>query len=352
MVWFLGKKADNCQGTTWFEELKPWSALRRVICDAGSGLQAGVAAIQKDRRAHRSESVPLETGLDVFHTKQEDSRVLTTLWNRLERLWEQAEAASRAAEWAARQGRDGRGPARTARIAWKKVTAAFRRDEQAETAWNRAALALNVFRPDGQLNERSWAEAQIAAALPGLSGSEWSKVCGLLQDEAALTFWDRLHRELSQLDLSAELRDALVHWWWLRRQRVRGSNPQLRGGSGAVAPLVQQLLCQQLDPNWRQSYPRVSRVLFRTVRASSAVECRNSVLRMHQSRHRTLTQEMLDLKSLSWNTRAFQGGKRKARCPYEHLGLALSGCNFWGMLQDELTPAVSQAQAAAPGVAA
>jgi len=32
--------------------------------------------------------------------------------------------------------------------------------------------------------------------------------------------------------------------------------------------------------------------------------------------------------------------------------LALPRCDFWGLLQDELTTAVSQAQAAAPGVAA
>ena len=59
----------------------------------------------------------------------------------------------------------------------------------------------------------------------------------------------------------------------------------------AGAPLVQQVLCQGLDPNWRQSYRQVARVLSRAVRASSAVECMNSVLRMHQSRHRTLNQE-------------------------------------------------------------
>ena len=29
MVWFVGKKADNCQGATWFGELKPWSSLHR-----------------------------------------------------------------------------------------------------------------------------------------------------------------------------------------------------------------------------------------------------------------------------------------------------------------------------------
>jgi hypothetical protein len=352
MVWFLGKKAANCQGATWFGELKSWSALRRVVCDAGSGLQAGVAALQQDRQANPSGSVPLETGLDVFHTKEEARRVLKTLWNRVERLWEQAEAASRASESARRQGHDGRGPARTARFAWEKAAAAFRRYEEAETAWKCAAPALDVFRPDGQLNDRSWAEAQIAAALPGLSGSEWSKVRGFLEAEAALTFLDRLHRDLGQLGLAVALQDALVGLWWLRRQRVRSSNPQACGGSGAVAPLVQQLLCQQLDPNWRESYRKVATVLSRTVRASSAVECMNSVLRMHQSRHRTLTQGMLDLKRLYWNTRVFRGGQRKGRCPYEHLGLTLPRYDFWSLLQDELTTVLVQAPAEAPGIAA
>jgi hypothetical protein len=352
MVWFLGKKTDNCQGATWFGELKSWVALRRVVCDAGSGLQAGIAAIQRDRRAHPKESVPLEAGLDVFHTKREAGRVLKTLWNRVDRLWEQAEAATRAAEWAQRQGRDGRGPARAARLAWKKVEVVFLRYERDETAWNRAAPALCVFRPEGLLNDRAWAEAEIAAAMPGLSGPEWSKVRGYLENRESFTFLDWLHRELSQLGVAVELRDALVQLWWLRRQRPRSSNPQAGEGYGAVAPLVQQLLCQRLDPDWREPYRNVAALLSRTVRASSAVECMNSVLRMHQSRHRTLTQRMLDLKRLYWNTRVFRGGKRKGRCPYEHLGLALPCCDFWSLLRDELNTAKVHAPAEVPGIAA
>ncbi len=69
MVWFVGKKADNCQGATWFGELKPWSSLRSVVCDAGSGLQAGIAQFQQYRRGSQSESASLEKTLDVFHTK-------------------------------------------------------------------------------------------------------------------------------------------------------------------------------------------------------------------------------------------------------------------------------------------
>ena len=52
----------------------------------------------------------------------------------------------------------------------------------------------------------------------------------------------------------------------------------------------------------------------------------------HRSRHRTLTQGMLDLKRLYWNTRAFRSGKREGKCPYEHLGLGLPDYDFWGLL--------------------
>ena len=95
---------------------------------------------------------------------------------------------------------------------------------------------------------------------------------------------------------------------------------------------MQMVLCRKLDPNWLAWYRLVAAVLGQTVRASSAVECMNSVLRMHQSRHRTMTQGMLDVKRLYWNCRVFLGGKRKGRCPYEHIGLKLPSYDFWSLL--------------------
>ena len=110
---------------------------------------------------------------------------------------------------------------------------------------------------------------------------------------------------------------------------------------------MQRILVEKLDPNWRESYRKVAAVLSQTVRASSAVECMNSVLRMHQSRHRTLTQGMVDLKRLYWNTRVFRGGKRKGRCPYEHLGLKQSSYDFWSLLQVAMTTAIASEKAKA-----
>jgi hypothetical protein len=78
-------------------------------------------------------------------------------------------------------------------------------------------------------------------------------------------------------------------------------------------------------------YWQVSRritVLSQMVGARSAVGCMNSVLRMHQARHRTMTQGLLDLKRLYWICWAFRGGKREGFCPYERLGLKLLATAF------------------------
>jgi hypothetical protein len=158
---------------------------------------------------------------------------------------------------------------------------------------------------------------------------------------------DRLHDQLGQLSVPAAVRDALVHLWWLRRQRPGKSRGTAMASSEHILYLVQKILCQKLDPNWRESYRLVAGVLTRTMRAGSAVECMNSVIRMHQSRHRTMTQEALDLKRLYWNCRAFRGGKRKSRCPYEHIGLELPTSDFWSLLRAEMSAALAEEKAAA-----
>jgi hypothetical protein len=43
------------------------------------------------------------------------------------------------------------------------------------------------------------------------------------------------------------------------------------------------VVCHRRDANWHGSYRAVARVLRQAVRASSAVECMNSVLRMHHN---------------------------------------------------------------------
>jgi hypothetical protein len=340
MVWFLGKKAENHQGSTWFTELQHWNSLSSVISDGGLGLQAGIAQLQRQQRA--ANQPPVEKGLDVFHIKQAAKKALNITWTKVERSWERADSAGRALKRARWQGKSDRKLKQQLDDAWSKAFGAFKLYEKVEAAWKRVAPALDIFRPDGQLNDRAWAQEQVAWGLSRLRDPEWSRVRGFLQNEESFTFLDQLHDRMGRLSLPETLRDALLRLWWLRRQLPRKSAATAVAGYPHAACLAQQVLCAKLDPNWRESYRRVAAMLRQTVRASSAVECMNSVLRMHQARHRTVTQPMLDLKRLYWNTRAFRGGKRKGRCPYEHLGLKLPSYDLWKLLKSGVVHAVAK----------
>jgi hypothetical protein len=46
-----------------------------------------------------------------------------------------------------------------------------------------------------------------------------------------------------------------------------------------------------------------------------------------------MTQAMLDLKRLYWNSHVLGSGPRKDACPYQHLGLPLTSFDFWVLLQ-------------------
>jgi hypothetical protein len=91
---------------------------------------------------------------------------------------------------------------------------------------------------------------------------------------------------------------------------------------------------RELSAEEHAPYARVAAVLGDTFRASSAVECMNSVLRMQQSRHRRMTQPMLDLKRLYCGT-PVRSGPRKGVCPYQLLGLELPTFDFWELLHTD-----------------
>jgi hypothetical protein len=335
---FCRATADR-KAATWDEQLVPFTHLEFAVSDAAKGIAAAVA---RRAVARRDDLVapPLEHGLDVFHTAMEAHRVLARHWRRAEAAWEKAERAEAELAGAKRQGIDARGPAHAARAAWGPASAALEEAERLESAWGRAAAALELFDTDGRLNDRARAAAEIAAALKGLNGPEWSKVRNFLIDPRSLAFLDRMHRRLESAEPRPEWREAMAWRWWLRHGRVGRSDPLTECLRGVARS-------RELDADERASYERVAATLGETVRASSAVECMNSVLRMQQSRHRRMTQPMLDLKRLYWNCRAFRSGPRKDTCPYRALGLALPTYDFWELLHAD--PAQLTQQLSTPG---
>src|SRR4029434_2968427 len=90
------------------------------------------------------------------------------------------------------------------------------------------------------------------------------------------------------------LRDALTPlWYWSQTMRGAEGNERVRLESLAV---MEQVLCDRLGGEWTTAYEQGEALLSQAVRASSAVEGVNSVVRMHQGRHRQVSQGMLDLK--------------------------------------------------------
>jgi hypothetical protein len=331
LAWVLGQRAPDRSGPTWAGALVAWPAVAEVAADGGSGLRLGLHLAAQRRQEvaarERAPAVPLRVRLDVFHTRREGQRALRLEWARAEALWEKAEQVDRAKARFDRGGGDGRHfKKNVAGRVWVQAIAAFEEAQRREAAWARAVAALAVFRPDGRLNERSWATAPTAGT-PG-AGPRWARLRRMLLDERSLAFLDRLHEELAAAAPCPERRQALVALWRWRRPAAA---PVLE----ALGDVLEAVVVQKLGPGGEEAYRRLSRVLRRVVRASSAVECVNSVVRMHQARHRHLSQELLDLKRLYWNCRSFVAGQRRGRCPYEHLGLRLPTYDAWSLLRME-----------------
>jgi hypothetical protein len=325
-------KTGDRSGAAWQAVLAPLTNLEAVMSDAAKGIAAGVQAVASARSESGSKR-PLEHGLDVFHTNQEARRVLAGPWRRAEAAWDEAEAADAGVTQAKRTGVDARLAAQRAWRAWQRAERLLAAVDRQESAWQQARAALAVFRPDGTLNERAWAQAEIDAALAELRGPEWKKARSFLTDRRALMFVDRMHRRLAEAEPDPALREACVRRWWLRQKQPRSIQPPQTAPDQVQALVDATIRDGELTAVEQAAYNRVAQVLRTTVRASSAVEGINSVLRMQQGRHRKMTQGLLDLKRLYWNCRRLQTGKRRGRCPYELLGVTLPSLDFWTLLK-------------------
>ena len=322
---FCHNAADR-SATSWHEALSPWKALEFVISDAAKGIASGLDRLAR-RRQEAGDPPPLAQGLDLFHTAREARTVLFRAWRRAEAAWTHAETCDTQVAQTKRGGLDARGVAQAARAAWRRAVALLGCVERQESAWRRARAALDLFDAAGRLNTSQRARAEIAATLPDLSGPDWKRVRNFLSDPRSTAFLDRMHEQLTKAEPRVAWRDAMAWRWWCEQER--------RGAGGIPhRQLVRGIArVRRLEGAEADSFARVAAVLGRTARASSAVECMNSVLRMQQCRHKRMTQPMLDLKRLYWNCRALGAGKRKGLCPYQHLGLSLATFDFWELVQ-------------------
>ncbi len=341
LCWITGRMAGSRDGATWAQEFARLPSLKAVVRDDGTGLGKGV---RLDNARRRDAGLP-EFGqtLDVFHTLREGGRALRQTWGVAGRALDRADAARKAVDRLGRQGRSRQGHGTEAHRLWRQAERAWDQATAAERAWGQVRLAFEHFTAEGRHNDRARAEAVVTAALPDLSGAAWAKTRRLLMRRESFTFLDQAGERLAGLGLAPDVLSALLDLEGLRRQPGRASAATR---AWALARTVQ---LSKSCPDWSGQAGRVRAVLRGAWRASSLVECVNSVARMQQARHRKMTQGLLDLKRLYWNLRRFRTGHRHGKAPYGLMGLKLPEMSFGEFLK--LTPDELREQLSAQDVA-
>jgi hypothetical protein len=328
LCWLTGRMVAARDGRTWAEEFARFPALKAVVRDDGSGLGKGM---KLERARRRDAGLPdLDDSLDIFHTLREGGRALRKTWAAASRALECADAAQKEFDRRGRQGQSCQGHGASLNRRWQQAEHLWDQATATETAWQQAKLAFEFFTPEGRLNDRAVAAAIVASVLPHLGGVAWAKTRRLLLRRESFTFLDQVQARLAELGLDPDDLSALLDLEGLYRQPWRLS------AATRVWASVRMVQLTKARPDWRAQAERVRAVLRGVWRASSLVECVNSVVRMQQARHRKMTQELLDLKRLYWNLRRFRIGRRKGQTPYGLLGLKVPDLSLWEFLK--LTP--------------
>ena len=335
LCWLTGQMTDAVTGAAWVEPLATFPALEQATRDAGCALKSGVAQLNARRREQGLSAVADQ--LDHFHTVFEGNKARGRGERRLRRALEKAETQQKEVDHKRQQGESVVGLTTKANRLW---AAAEREMDQAmavDQAWQKTQAALRLFTPAGELNTRTQATAVLAETLPQLPDADFAKTKRLLQQPETLTYLDEVQRKLAAVPAPAAVKQAAVRIEGLRRhpELLRGDSPSAAALRGVL--LAYTVVLAKAEEVGAQTLEDVRKIFRTTWRASSLVEGVNSVLRMHQARHRKLTQGLVDLKRLYWNCHVFRTGRRKNQTPYQRLGLPWpDGLAWWDLLK--MTP--------------
>jgi hypothetical protein len=349
LCWVSGRLSATVSGAAWEQELAALPQLEQVTRDGGTALARGVAQVNARRQADKQE--PLCDQGDHYHALRGGGVGLRKAEARARQALAAAEAADQEVVARDRQGQKRTGPAVRAAFAWKKAEQAMDAWQAQAQAWQQTKEALQLFTPAGELNTRARAETVLAQTLPQLPDSAWAKSKRQVQKPEMLNYLDRVQQQIAALPLPEEVKQAAVRQEGLRRrpEALRGSSPQAAAGRGLL--LVCAVVLGQAGEVGQQAVTAIVAICRRAQRASSLVECINSVLRKQQAGQRRMTQGLLDLKRLYWNCHRFESGRRRKTTPYQRLGVPWpQDLRWWEVLK--LTPEQLRDKLSTAGMAA
>jgi hypothetical protein len=332
MMAVVPQAAENRKGETWKEALDQYPNLKHVVSDRGSGLLKGVE-LSPRRMTHQ---------FDLFHFKRDLKREL----RRLESLcYEAIEAQEKARKvideprlsWSARI---------QARVEYRQQVSktetmleAFDWAEMVIAYLEESCSAYDTRRHEIRSFER--AQAAVDEVLELLSEIKALNV-GPLREiitgarRGLFTFLSVLQEKLELVPIGwrrvlgdrRAVCDALARCWHWRTRAGHCRECQRK----YLAALIGLKHWSWRIENFTEVQEQVYAALDRVVRASSAVECLNSLLRPYVSVKKHLNQGFLALVALYWNMRPL--AQRGGRTPFQLSGIDL-GTDDWVELLEE-----------------
>lgn len=327
LCWVSGRLSETVSGHAWASEFQSLPHLEQVVRDGGSGLAKGVEQVNEQRH-EENRALVVDQG-DHFHAFRGSGAGMWRLESAARRALEKVEAAEKEVAEQQRQGLKLTGPATRLRTAYQRAEAAMDRWITVERAWRRTKEGMQLVTAEGELNSRAHAEAVLAETLPQLPEEGFSKAKRQVQKPEMLNYLDHVYRQLERLPFSMEVKQAAVEQECFRRRPdlLRGEAPRAAALRGVA--LTCAVILSAAGAAGQEAGRAVREIFRRAYRASSLVECINSVLRMQQARHRKMTQGLLDLKRLYWNCHTFRTGHRRGTTPYQRLGVKLPEGWHW-----------------------
>lgn len=336
LCWTSAHLGATVDGPGWAEEFRQLPNLAQLARDGGAALAKGVALVNAERHENQ-KSLVVDQG-DHFHALRGAGVGLRKLQTQAAQALGAAEQAQQELEKRQRQGRPGStGAGKHAATLWRKAEKAMDVWCEQDRFWQQTKEAMRLVTPTGELNARPLAEAVLAETLPQLPDSDFAKTKRQIQKPEMLNYLDHVQRQLTALPYPEDVKQAAVRQECLRRrpELLKGDNTKAAAQRGVM--LMAAVILAKSNEMGQQAATAVRDIFRRAYRASSLVECINSAIRMHQSRHRRMTQGLLDLKRLYWNCHTFQTGRRRNTTPYQRLGVPWPPkLRWWDVLQ--LTP--------------
>ncbi len=323
------ERSEDRTGESWHTVLSHFPNLRYVISDEAKGIGNGVY-LTNETILHQK---------DLYHLVSEISRSTRRLEARLGKLLKAEEKAWQ--DW-----EKGRIYIKTMRKTLATVDKQLVLMEQYYQALELLDFSFCSMTSDYVVNTREHGcqlLSDVIKRLKSLTELGIDDLVKVLEKRASgcLLFLDQLQRELFsipvELEQDSEFTAEQIREWAVQEvclQQAMADEPsaEVFPAYGKLWQKVRSL--KKLIPLFLQVVSEVRKLLYRPKRASSLVECFNSILRPIQQVKKQVTQEFLWLKALHHNMKTFKQGKRKGKSPFQLLGVDFGKQDWIRLLED------------------